>query len=113
MSRIKSWEEIIFEKVDKTGSCWIWKGAKDKDGYGKLTRKIQGTREHTYHKAHREAYKISKGDIPKGALICHTCDTPACCNPEHLFLGTPAINTQDMWAKDRHNRIRDKKGRFI
>ena len=35
--------------------------------------------------------KNKKSDL----LICHKCDTPRCCNPEHLQLGTIQQNALD------------------
>jgi hypothetical protein len=51
--------------------------------------------------AHRTAYELFVGPIPKGMYICHTCDHPQCANPDHLFLGTPQDNVNDMMAKGR------------
>jgi len=33
--------------------------------------------------------------------VLHRCDKPHCINPEHLFLGTPADNSDDKVAKGR------------
>jgi hypothetical protein len=34
-------------------------------------------------------------------LVRHTCDVPACCNPDHLLLGTTADNVADKVARGR------------
>jgi hypothetical protein len=44
------------------------------------------------------------GPIPDGLCVCHACDNPPCINPEHLFLGTNASNTQDRQDKERQAR---------
>ena len=50
----------------------------------------------------RSAWRLSRGPIPEGMEVCHSCDVPRCCNPDHLFLGTHADNMQDKVAKGRH-----------
>jgi len=97
-------------KVKITESCWIWTAAKDDRGYGRI-----GFRGRT-SKAHRVAWTILCGPIPRGMWILHKCDTPACVNPDHLFVGTALDNSRDMVAKrraqygERHwtNRLRDR-----
>ncbi len=81
-------------KFIKTGTCWLWTGATGHFGYGRFYIKKART-------ASRVSYELYKGEIPKGMLVCHSCDVPACVNPEHLWLGTHKDNTKDMWDKNR------------
>lgn len=95
----------ILSKIDIVGSCWIWNGAKKGVGiksYGSMTvgSRTDGTRRTV--SAHRFSYEAFVGDIPDGLCVCHTCDTPSCVNPEHLFLGTKQDNTDDREMKGRN-----------
>lgn len=51
--------------------------------------------------AHRVSFVVSVGVIPPGFFVCHACDSPACVNPEHLFIGKQRQNMDDMKAKRR------------
>jgi len=75
--------------------CWIWIKGTDRHGYG-IVPLNSGVRS-----SHRLAYKLFCGEITEGLSICHICDNPPCCNPEHLFLGTHAENMQDALQKNR------------
>jgi hypothetical protein len=46
-------------------------------------------------------WEMERGAIPKGMQVCHKCDVGFCCNPSHLFLGTPQDNTDDKIKKGR------------
>jgi hypothetical protein len=76
--------------------CQLWTGAYFSNGYGRISRGGYGA-----VAAHRLAFEVYKGRIPPGLCVLHKCDTPACCNPDHLFLGTQKDNSVDMANKGR------------
>lgn len=87
--------ERFWSKVEKTDSCWIWRGELMASGYGKI--KIEGR----YWLAHRFSKFLADGELSDELFVCHTCDNPPCVRPEHLFLGTARDNGRDMSAKGR------------
>ena len=97
----------FWTKVDRRApaECWLWQGKTQSGGYGVIWFGGKGGK--TIY-AHRLAYLIATGIDPVGNAVCHRCDNPTCVNPDHLFLGTIAVNVQDMIAKGR-NRIPDRK----
>lgn len=53
--------------------------------------------------AHRHAYALAFGRIPKGRVVRHVCDDPACIYPGHLIIGTQRANVGDAVARERRN----------
>lgn len=51
---------------------------------------------------HRASWTIRNGSIPVGRVVRHKCDTPSCCNPDHLVIGTLADNSRDCVVRGRH-----------
>lgn len=91
-------DETYFKErtnIDANG-CWIWTRSLGGRGYGKIG--VNGQ----FISAHRAAYQLFRGPIAEGLHVCHSCDQMKCCNPDHLFLGSNAVNRHDSIAKQRH-----------
>jgi len=92
--------ETRYEKrIEKTASgCWIFHGPRNNMGYGMVSAGGNPML------AHRFFYQQVNGPIPAGMDACHRCDNPACCNPDHIFIGTRTDNMRDAVAKGRVRR---------
>jgi HNH endonuclease len=84
--------------VDPDTGCHIWVGSKKAKRYGNLQIS-----------SHRLAWELANGPVPEGMHVLHRCDTPACCNPDHLFLGTQTDNMTDKMRKGRSRNGRTGK----
>lgn len=82
--------------------CLLWTGAINDGGYGVLSIGDIMMR------AHRVAWIVEKGDIPKGMYVCHKCDVRRCINVDHLFVGTQKDNIADMISKKRDHIIGER-----
>ena len=91
----KFMDKVFHPKVNYSGVCWIWCGAKSNFGHGRVAIR------RNLVMAHRVMFYFTFGAIPKGLKVLHSCDNPSCVNPKHLFLGTSKDNTQDMIRKRR------------
>jgi hypothetical protein len=113
--------------------CWLWiaeakAGAyRTRDGrprrtnskwwYGRISR---GRRAEGVVSAHRAAYELTYGEVPKDPekhpLIRHLCNRPLCCNPRHMAVGTAAENGADVRAAGTlkgHNQYTRRRAREV
>ena|SRR5215472_1853783 len=97
MAYIEDLLERMWNKTEVKDDCWIYTGSLSHNGYGNVSVHDKTER------VHRVSWMIYKGPIPKGLIICHNCDNPACWNPEHLFSGTSLDNSTDSKNKGRTN----------
>ena len=87
-------ERRFWDKVVKTEHCWVWTGATVKE------------RGQLFHRgrldlAPRVSWELHRGLIPDGLWVLHTCDNPACVNPDHLYLGNRQDNGKDAAERGR------------
>lgn len=94
-------EADFWRLIDKDGinGCWNWLGRVNNKGYGQYG--LNGKS----HFSHRLSYNLINGEVPKNMYLCHKCDNPKCCNPEHLFVGTPQDNMIDKIIKRRQPNL--------
>jgi hypothetical protein len=93
MSSSENRAKGFWPKVRKTRKgCWLWVGPKNTDGYG-IGPRMQP--------AHRISFELTKGPIPEGELVLHTCDNPPCVRPDHLKVGSHYENLLDAYRKGR------------
>jgi hypothetical protein len=93
----------IHARCVRVGDCLVWQGAVDRPSasnprtlpYGRVN--VGGKVDRT----HRLVYKLTRGAIPHGAKIRHSCDNPRCCEPDHLVAGTQAENVSDCVSRGR------------
>lgn len=110
------YDQALYDKIKSkiqiepfTG-CWIWTGFRGSYGYGQVgngsKRVVVNGKPRTRGKhidTHRGIWIALHGPLTRHQFVCHKCDVPPCCNPDHLFVGSLADNNRDMAAKGRYN----------
>ncbi len=100
--------ERFWSNVALGDGCWLWTAGGNSKGYGHFW--VNG---HQCQATH-VSWELTHGPVPNGKWVLHKCDNPPCVRPDHLFLGTPLNNTQDMVAKGRsYNGDREKRHQRI
>ena len=101
--KIKSEAELLSRTIPQQGPlstpCLIWQGARNRGGYG-----VYNGGPHKTIRVHRTMWEHRYGQIAEGMHICHKCDVRACCNVDHMFIGSNADNTADKVAKGRQTK---------
>lgn len=87
------WNKV--HKLPGDDACWIWQASLNSGGYGQF--RFDGK----VRRAHQVSWKLEKGQW--APYLCHTCDTPACVNPAHLYEGDNQGNMDDKYKRGRSN----------
>jgi hypothetical protein len=96
----RMWSKVDIPTAPRSNNlCWLWTGSTAK-GYGQIKVGKNVLR------VHRVVHEWANGPVPDDMTVMHTCDTPRCCNPAHLKVGTHADNMADKAAKGRAGKRR-------
>lgn len=115
---VESLHVRFWRHVEFSDGCWVWTGSLSKGRYG---RAAAGRGRNTA--AHRLAYQLLVGPIPKGLQLDHTCHNPdptcpggaeclhrRCVNPSHLEPVTAGENVRRSLAFYVHKQAQKKFG---
>jgi len=94
---LRFWSGVAIKQPTE---CWLWQRAVDTGGYGNFSVRHRNIR------AHRISCALKHGPIPAGFMVLHNCDTPACCNPDHVYVGTAKQNMDDQVLRKRQVNVR-------
>ena len=75
-------------ELDPETGCWVWKGWRNRDGYGAFHHGKRTVFAHRYY------YAQAMGPIPYGLTIDHLCHNRACVNPAHMEVVTRRENSR-------------------
>lgn len=81
--------------------CWEWLRSTYTYGYGVTWCSINKR----IYPAHRVAFGLWRAFdfVTDTRWVLHKCDNGKCCNPSHLYIGTPKENSRDRHLRGRAN----------
>jgi hypothetical protein len=95
--------ERWWAKVEKTDTCWLWRGNLDRHGYGQFGALTDGERRN--HRAHRWGYQQLVRPLDANETLDHLCRVHACVNPDHL---EPVSHAENVARGDSGKHNADK-----
>jgi hypothetical protein len=104
----KLYDKILTRVRKDESGCWIWTGPSHKtrkyaaNRYGYVSVYLEEKKKSRSLDVHRAMWRARYCPLPPTIEVCHKCDNPLCCNPDHLFLGTHKDNMADSKHKGRH-----------
>ena len=107
MGKRSSFERVprdLWQRVDRVGSCWIWRGCVGSDGYGHVRCGAKVIA------AQRASFELAHGRAPCGHVL-HSCDNPRCINPKHLSEGSHRKNMRECAERHRNRTPRPGNGK--
>lgn len=102
-------EDRFWSKVRKGSNdeCWLWGGACERSGYGKVYAGRSASGALAFIKTHRLSWELANGRaLGPGENVLHSCDNPPCVNPTHLRVGSHAENARDRETRTRGRDVR-------
>ncbi len=88
-SPVIEYDEIPCPNPELEGPCHMFRGCKDRDGYGFTSIGRRSIRVHRY------TWEQANGPIADGLVIDHRCRNRPCCNPAHLRLVSMPVNSME------------------
>ena len=94
-------EWLIEQSIETENGCFEFRRSVDADGYGNV-----GFQDKRRCRVNRLVLSFIYGrKLGRFEWALHRCHNPTCINPEHLYLGSPKENTQDMFKAGRTTLI--------